>query len=289
MRERALGFGFLVCSLLGLASAHAAAQTAPAAPDVVRLRDGGLLRGTIAELVPSDHVTILLITGETRRIAAAEVAFAGPVEEAPRPPTAPAALPTTPSGDTAPPTSAPTTTTAATTTATAASADAAPPTGAARVRFRGVEGSRVVVDAARETDGTPSFARVCTTPCSLVMPIGAYHVALTSGALPRLTIEHLVPIEDRDLVTVEYETRNGTRTGGLVLIGITAAAGVGVGLSPLAMEGRSRDAAILPAIVGGLAIAGIGTLIGLLMHGADDAAHSTVTHHEERDPEPADD
>ena len=49
----------------------------------MRLRDGGLLRGTIAEFVVGDHVTIVLITGETRRVAAADVGFAGPAGELP--------------------------------------------------------------------------------------------------------------------------------------------------------------------------------------------------------------
>ena len=102
-------------------------------------------------------------------------------------------------------------------------------------------------------------------------------------------IEHLVPIEDDDLVTVDYETRGGTRTAGLILIGIAVAAGTGVGLVPLAIDERSRGAAILPAIIGGVMLAGLGTLIGLLMHGADDVAHATVTHREDQDDEDEDD
>lgn len=275
MNSRALGVAFVVCLLVGFAPARVAAQSAPAAPDLVRLRDGGLLRGTIAELLPGDHVTLVLLTGETRRVAASDFSFAGPADEAPRVVASGATtIPAPPSTDTTPPTNA-----ATPTTPTDASA---PPAGGARVRFRGDDGERIVVDAASETRGTAGFTRVCTTPCSLVMPIGTYHVALTASGKPRLTVEHLVPIEDRDLVTVEYETRGGTRAGGIVVIGLTGALGLGVGLSPLAIDARARDGAILPAIIGGVAVAALGTLIGLLMHGSDDAAHSVVTHQEDR-------
>jgi hypothetical protein len=47
------------------------------APDVVRLKNGGLLRGTISELVPGDFVSIVLITGESRKVPYADVQYAG--------------------------------------------------------------------------------------------------------------------------------------------------------------------------------------------------------------------
>jgi len=271
--------------LLASIAARAAAQAAPTAPDLVRLRDGGLLRGTIAELSAGDHVTIVLLTGETRRVAAADFSFAGPAEEAPRAgttrtpdaATGATAIPAAPPEDSTPPPTPP------------AATRGAPSVSGARVRFRSPNGGRVIVDAAGETGAAPTFTRVCTTPCALVMPVGAYHIALTRSGLPRLTVEHLVPIEDRDRIDVDYETRNGTRVGGLVLIGIAGAAGVGIGLAPFAVAERSRDKFFLPAVVVGVAIAALGTLVGLLMHGADDAAHATVRHHDNDDDDEDDD
>src|SRR6188768_1348287 len=65
------------------APATGGAAPAPAsAPDVVRLKNGGILRGTISELVPGDYVSIVLITGEPRRVLYADVQFAGPANEA---------------------------------------------------------------------------------------------------------------------------------------------------------------------------------------------------------------
>ncbi len=58
-------------------------RSAQPPPDIVRLRDGGMMRGTISEHVPGSHVTIVLPTGEVRRVEAAEVQWAGPAAEAP--------------------------------------------------------------------------------------------------------------------------------------------------------------------------------------------------------------
>jgi hypothetical protein len=53
------------------------------APDIVRLKDGGMLRGTIIELVPGKSVDILLLGGERRKLDMAGVEYAGPAEPAP--------------------------------------------------------------------------------------------------------------------------------------------------------------------------------------------------------------
>jgi len=274
MRLRVIPTALCVVLLTSIA-AHAAAQPAPTAPDLVRLRDGGLLRGTIAELSAGDHVTIVLLTGETRRIAAADFSFAGPADEAPRAGTT--GTPLVATGATAVPPAPPEDSTPTPPDATRG----APSVSGARVRFRSPTGGRVIVDAAGETGAAPTFTRVCTTPCALVMPVGAYHIALTRSGLQRLTVDHLVPIEDRDRIDVDYETRNGTRVGGLVLIGLAAAVGVGIGLAPFAVPERSRDKFFVPAVLVGAVIAALGTLVGLRMHAADDAAHATVRHHDE--------
>jgi hypothetical protein len=69
-----------------------------AVADEVRQTDGTLLRGVIVERVPDGHVVILLPTGETRRLEASDVEYAGPrrlpgppapAQAAPPPPPAP--------------------------------------------------------------------------------------------------------------------------------------------------------------------------------------------------------
>ncbi len=56
------------------------------APDMVQLKNGGVYRGTIAELVPDDKVVMVLITGDTREFMFAEVQYAGPAVATEEPP-----------------------------------------------------------------------------------------------------------------------------------------------------------------------------------------------------------
>lgn len=53
------------------------------AGDVVRLRNGGVLRGTIAELIPGDRVVIVTAAGDRRELPMSEVTYAGPVDGSP--------------------------------------------------------------------------------------------------------------------------------------------------------------------------------------------------------------
>lgn len=81
------------------ARAQAPAPAAPsAAPDVVLLKNGGMLRGLIVELVPDQSISLLLPTGETRTIPMDDVSFAGPSEAVPwkRPPEAAPPVPSAP-------------------------------------------------------------------------------------------------------------------------------------------------------------------------------------------------
>jgi hypothetical protein len=70
----------------------AAARAQPL--DTVHLADGGFVRGTVAESIPNDHVTIVLATGEVRRIpwsdvVKVETGTVTPLAPAPPPPPPP--------------------------------------------------------------------------------------------------------------------------------------------------------------------------------------------------------
>ena len=75
-------FAALCAALLGSSPRLAAAQTTGGAgsapPDIVRLKDGGMVRGTIIELVPNGSVKIQLADGQTRTFAMADTTYAGP-------------------------------------------------------------------------------------------------------------------------------------------------------------------------------------------------------------------
>jgi hypothetical protein len=63
-----------------LAFLASAVVWAASPPDLVALKDGGMVRGTIIELVPSGEVTIELATGEIRTFPMTDVAYAGPAD-----------------------------------------------------------------------------------------------------------------------------------------------------------------------------------------------------------------
>jgi hypothetical protein len=68
----------------------AAAGVDAAPPDIVRTKDGGVLRGTIIESVPNERIEILLPNGQSRTVMMAAVEFAGPAHGDPQAPAAPA-------------------------------------------------------------------------------------------------------------------------------------------------------------------------------------------------------
>lgn len=65
-------------------------------PDLVRLKNGGMVRGSILELVPDSFVVVELKNGETRRFEMSEVEYAGPEDrfEPARPTESPSPEPT---------------------------------------------------------------------------------------------------------------------------------------------------------------------------------------------------
>lgn len=87
-----LGVGAVLLSSLSFAGlvgaqeagAGSAAQAGSAgASDVVRLKNGSLLRGTISEMLAGESVTIVTVTGKTREFAMSEVEYAGPANRDP--------------------------------------------------------------------------------------------------------------------------------------------------------------------------------------------------------------
>jgi hypothetical protein len=77
----------LGCALLFLATA-ARADPPPSDERTIQLRDGSMYRGELVELVPNDHMTIKLATGDIKRFAWADLKDA-PVDAGPAEATAP--------------------------------------------------------------------------------------------------------------------------------------------------------------------------------------------------------
>jgi hypothetical protein len=208
-----------VCSAeLLLASAGAVAQTAtpaataaPAAtataPDVIVLKDGSRYRGTIAELVKDGPITIVLITGETRKLMSADVAYAGPAAGEPPP-----ATPWPPVVSAEAVVAAP----AAPLAAVADAPDEAPAAGSKLVRVRFTAnrvGSEVFV---RQADRR--YRKICTAPCVSDFEPDVYGIGVRFNKDAQVKPLQDVMLDQPATLAVDYRSRDGLRgAGGLVL------------------------------------------------------------------------
>jgi hypothetical protein len=196
--------------LLGLAVAPAVhAQTVPPAaaqpsprpaPDVVRLKNGGLLRGTIAELEPGATVTIVTVAGESRHFRMDEVAYAGPASaDAPR--AAPPLVLTPPRFALPEP--------------AVVSFQSDPP----GLVFHRVTTGLVGVGM-RPLQKTMMYTPLCVAPCTLALPAGWTELALGNPReMPAHPSTVLLPPGNSEVLG-HLESRSGMRMAGwVVLIG----------------------------------------------------------------------
>lgn len=204
---RACAFATSIALPCGIARA----QDPPASPNVptmsatassslqaVRLRNGTVLRGTVAELVPDDRIVIVLATGETRRIPMDEVARVENDDSA-----------------------------------SMLRRDAAATLGPRPVirrpvslRFAGAQLGlslhwatwTVAGYAARYGSRWAALAqyeRLCTAPCELTVSPGAYDFALSHGGAP-VALPGPTQIPTAGTLRGTYVSHEGRRTAGLV-------------------------------------------------------------------------
>lgn len=236
---------FLVVAILTVAALPAVAQNLP--PDIVQLTNGGMVRGTILENIPGDHVTIQLSTGETRRFGPSEVRSAGPAapaagQAAPPPVMAPPTQPSQPMQ--VPPATQP----------PPAYLQQAPMLNPELVTLRVTSATQAVT--LHRLTGTAnvavwtgrgmgygvidSFEPMCTAPCAVQVPRGTYTLGLSQGeGRPRRSGHSMFTIVQNTDLTLEYESREGLRVGGWVIFG---AASVGYLIAALAPIGGDADA-----------------------------------------------
>lgn len=229
---------------------------APAAPDVVRLKNGGLLRGTISELVPERFVEIVLMTGEVRRIEMGEVEYAGPATSS-----APAEAPGVAVRLEAKSSDLTFYLPGARSVGTAIAAGNTISIGAGGGGGFGVGGFGV---GAVETSGR-SFDRLCIAPCTLQIAPGNYRFAVGEGEEAPVIIEDPVMIEGPMTVTAEYSSYKELRTLGNVVSTVAILAGIALAIHWLAREdARTSGDYTQPAIGGGIALGGgiVGYILG---------------------------
>ncbi len=171
----------------------ATTATASTTVDAVHLRNGGLYRGRVTEIVPGDHVTVLVAPGnETKRI---------PWPEVDRVIVASTAVPPAPTASTPAPTPA----------------APAPMIGPlARVHITAPK--QVILY--RRAPGTSSFVQACSSPCDLELPIGdTYRLAGNGLSQNKEFRLQAAPGGSVDIVV------DPPSTGGMILGGFVAGTG----------------------------------------------------------------
>lgn len=253
---------------------------APAAKDIVRLKNGGLLRGTISELVPGDSVTIITASGKTRELKMSEVDYAGPADRDPQAtatPAVPAA--TTPAAETTDASK-----TEPLVTVSGQRADLQLTSEPAGVTFHRQSGSAVAVGA-RGAAVAVAFDRLCTTPCKVSLPAGTETFALSrAGEFPIFAEPVTVPAGPSQVVG-SFKSRSGVRVAGWV---ITIGSVVGGSVLMYSSFGTKRECTSGPSscydshelkigtFLAGIGVLGLGTAVGLVMAVTRDVAQVEV-------------
>ncbi len=236
----------------GPAGAQAAPAAAPpvaaSARDLVRRTDGGMLRGTIVELVPNEYVVLMLPTGETRRVAMSEVRYAGPAVDEPGASPAPPALdPSAPAADKV---------------AVVFEADQSDVTlqmrgGESQMQLHGRHGAVAVA--------ATSYQRLCTAPCATTLPRGSHRMALSKGGELAVEVGESVQINGPSKLRGVYHSNQDSRTTGKYVFGAGVALGFGLILVPFVFKGddleKNVDRALL-FIPLGIAAVAAGLIVG---------------------------
>jgi hypothetical protein len=208
-------FGGAIGASVALGSPVAFAQAAvpeqsPAVaipPDVIVLKDGSRYRGTITELIKNGPITIVLMTGEVRKLLSEEVAYAGPAasEPAVAPDRAAAAQVVTPR---APP------------SADEAEAQKSKPV---RIRFSANRvGSEFFV-----RQSASKFRRVCTAPCAHDFEPAVYGIGVRFDKNAKVKPLQDVMLDEPSTLQVDYRSRASLRGVGGAVLAIGATLGIG--------------------------------------------------------------
>ncbi len=201
--------------------------TAPAAPpDTLYLRNGGMIRGRVQEILPTSHVTVTLSTGDVRKVPWSEidrviVASAATIPPLPSQPSTPAPAAATPAPAPAPSTPLPMV--------------------GPRVRVH-VE-SKKKVELHRKRDGvggTSGWLHACMSPCDVELPVGDTYKVTGSGILSSSEFHLHEDANHTANVVVDPTSIGGMVIGGL--LGGAGAWGAYVGLLMVAIGAGQADA-----------------------------------------------
>jgi hypothetical protein len=245
---------------MALALAGAAIAGAQEAPEqMVWLRGGGFVRGSLVELIPGDHVTVRLPTGEVRRFSYADIERTSAVGAAPSAPAPPVGSASASPGAAA---SAPPTPVAGGQAPAAGSAGAGGPA----VPSKGSELATIKVYArgdAVELQGRPRLEAsmpwlpVCAAPCGSAVRVGDLEFRVAGEGISPSNTFVIEPGDGAVKLDVNAGSAGKRRLGRLGLfIGVPmlVVGAVGMGIDAgTAVEHRATigTAGLISVIVGG--------------------------------------
>jgi len=224
-----------------------------AAPDVVKLKNGGLVRGTISELVPGQAVSIITALGDVRRYPMSEVEYAGPA-----------------TGITQSSASA------GGSKKVALEAEGKEITFHRRTSSAVSSGAAVAVSAgsglgvgvAPYRSSAATFMPLCLAPCAMGIAPGTYYLALSKEDGEPVADNHpLVVDESTTKIVGDYESRAGFRIAGFIVGGLGFIGAVGTTVGVLAHDLPSCDGASGCQISGKPLAIGLGISVGTMIIG----------------------
>jgi len=242
----------------------AAIQTEP--KDIVRLKNGGMVRGTIIEWVPGQSARIQLPNGETRSFPASEVQYAGPISSESR---SSSATPTEAGQDGAKPL----------VTVHAKEARLHLETNQPGLTFHVQTGSAqgVAYGGGHAVQAfATSFSPICAAPCDATMATGTYTLALSHGTGTPVADSEQTTIPGDSQLYGEYKSYAAMRWAGLGVLGAGLSAGLIISFTGKEEKCVDSDCTYKTSefntgrMAGGLVVVGVSGIAGWLMMSKSD-------------------
>jgi hypothetical protein len=257
------------------ASAPCLAQTAAAdvPPDVIRLKDGAVYRGTILEYLPGDYLVMQTASGETKRFALADVVSmsagttTGSVDLSAAQPLATVRAQATPLHFVAP----------------------SPGTDLFIRTSESTVGGIAWGQAPSVYSGTVRmYEHICAAPCDATLPAGQHRLALAYRGGDPVEADGAVTLSGPATVTGTYLDRRGVRTAGWVVLGATLGAGALTLIASATVTTKescppevspcsAQSAPNVAVLTAGIAVMAVGTLVGMILVSQGDGAVVEVT------------
>jgi hypothetical protein len=261
-------------------------------PDLVVLKSGGMIRGTISELVPDERVVIMLVTGEVRTVEMDQVEYAGPAANAPMRGSKEARehrvvtdiekalIEGQYEEEEAP----------APSKGRSAGASRHGPvevSGSSQVTFVSKQPGlhvHMLIGSGKATLNFQSvsveaYRSLCTTPCTVELEPGSYKFGVSSDGSDPAGSDDFVYVESGSTVEVEHHSHTGTRVAGWITMiggGIAGAALMFSASNDCDVADPDCDALDTGQVLAGVGVFAVAAFVGYFLAIKSDSADAEV-------------